>query len=105
MLEIQKILSDLRRNVKDRNVECEGRHQVKAMLTNTLTKCDYYINKQRLKIEIEDNTEPINQLPMPLNDIANQSLNNQTLDELKNLTALQEQDNSNQLDSSLLPNI
>jgi hypothetical protein len=37
-------LSEIRRNVKDR-LEYQGRHQVKVILTNLISKCDYYLNE------------------------------------------------------------
>ena len=42
--ELKSILSAIRRNVKDR-LECQGRHQVKVILTNLLSKCEYYLNE------------------------------------------------------------
>ena len=37
-------LTGIRRNVKDR-LEFQGRNQVKVILTNLISKCDYYLNE------------------------------------------------------------
>ncbi len=38
------LLTGIRRNVKDR-LEFQGRNQVKVILTNLISKCDYYLNE------------------------------------------------------------
>ena len=44
MNELKFLLTGIRRNVKDR-LEFQGRNQVKVILTNLISKCDYYLNE------------------------------------------------------------
>ena len=44
MNELKFLLTGIRRNVKDR-LEFQGRNQVKVILTNLISKCDYYLKE------------------------------------------------------------
>lgn len=90
--ELKDTLSSIIKHVRDK-VELQGRHQVKVKITNLIGICDYHLNlSDRWKLKLINN------------DLLDVTINS-TVRDLNTNTNTMNIDDSNILETSLLPNI